>query len=108
MPGGQPLSEERISIGDLEIDLDRHEVTRSGTRIELTDGEWKLLRALVAQRGKPVSSADLLSEIWGPSFRGDDAYLATWVWRLRQKIEPDAFHPSLLKTIAEVGYQLDA
>jgi DNA-binding response OmpR family regulator len=49
----------------------------------------------------------MLREIWGPAFERDDAYLVTWIWRLRQKIEADPAPPTLLKTVGTRGYQFD-
>ncbi len=106
-PGGPPLSEQSLNYGDLQISFSNRSVTRGSARITLDDPEWKLLEALTKSPGAPVAAGDLLNTVWGPSFRADEAYLATWIWRLRQKLERDPHQPSLIKTVPGLGYQLD-
>jgi len=96
-----------IRVGDLEIDPDRRLVTRGSAVVSLTRTEWLLLQYLVANAGKVLVSAELLSNVWGPEYRDDLQYLRVWVSRLRRKLEGDPAHPKLIKTKQGIGYLLD-
>jgi DNA-binding response OmpR family regulator len=54
-----------LNVGDLEIDLERRLVRRSGELLELSANEWRLLRALAATPGKLIPSYDLLQDLGG-------------------------------------------
>jgi DNA-binding response OmpR family regulator len=97
-----------VTVGDLEIDLERRLVRRAGEPVELSANEWRLLRALASTPGKLIASYDLLSKTWGNEYRGDMEYLRVWVSRLRRKLEPDPEHPSVIITKPGVGYMLNA
>ncbi len=93
-----------IGAGDVVIDLHQRRVTRSGEPVELTRTEWRLLQHLVANPGRVMMNTELLSNIWGPEYRGDLQYLRVWVSRLRKKLESDPANPQLIKTYAGIGY----
>ncbi|MEO0603811.1 MAG: winged helix-turn-helix domain-containing protein, partial [Myxococcota bacterium] len=89
------------------MDLDRGTVVRDGATETLTTQELQLLRYLVARRGEDVSRDDLLREVWHfegrlPTTRAPDFA----VRRLRQKLEPDPAHPTMLLTVRNHGYRL--
>ena len=96
-----------VRAGNLEIDLNTRVVTRGGEPVSLTRTEWMLLQHLAANPGKLMLSAELLSKVWGPEYRGDLQYLRVWVSRLRQKLEDEPSNPKLLKTFAGLGYMFD-
>lgn len=81
---------------------------RLRTRLPVTPLEWQILELLAESPGKPVSSSHILIRVWGAPYQWDEAYLATYIWRLRQKIEPNPAHPMFLRTVPGLGYQLDA
>ena len=95
-----------MQIGEVEIDPAARTAWRGSERLALNEAEWRLMELLVRGEGEPLSPQYLLQEIWGPAFQQDEAYLATWIWRLRQKLEPDPRHPSFLKTVPQRGYAL--
>lgn len=76
-----------------------------GKRIRLTDKETSILKYLYRARGKPVSREELLAEVWGYNAGVTTHTLETHVYRLRQKIEPEAGQARLLLTEAG-GYRL--
>lgn len=96
-----------VRAGDIEIDLDRRLVTRDGKVVTLTRTEWLLLQHLAANAGKVMLIAELLTKVWGPEYRDDVQFLRVWISRLRQKIEPDPSHPTIIKTMQGIGYMLD-
>ncbi|MBM4416205.1 MAG: response regulator transcription factor [Chloroflexi bacterium] len=101
-----PGAANRVTVDDLEIDLDRRVVRRAGKMIALTRTEWNLLQQLASNAGKLLASAEILSKVWGPEYRDDLQYLRVWVSRLRSKLETDDAHP-LIKTFRGVGYMFD-
>jgi DNA-binding response OmpR family regulator len=101
-----PVDESRkFHIGQLEVDLASHEVSREGHAIELTAREFELLRVLVEQPRHVFSRDQLFELVWG-SF-GDRSCVAVYIARLRQKIEPDPARPGYIVTVWGAGYRLD-
>jgi two-component system, OmpR family, KDP operon response regulator KdpE len=105
---GAQSSERVISVGGVEIDLNRRIVTRDGDPVSLTRTEWLLLQYLAANAGKVMLNAELLSKVWGPEYHDDVQYLRVWVSRLRRKLERNPSDPSIIKTMQGIGYMLDA
>lgn len=91
--------------GDLEIDFDRHKITRGDTTIELTPLEFKLLSCLAERPGKSFSHLYLLRRVWGAEKQSRNA-LKLYIWYLRQKLELDPAHPAIILTDYGVGYRL--
>jgi len=104
---GTSGTEAIVAAGDLEIDLHRRVVRRSGEEVTLTRTEWMLLQQLAANPGRIMLNAELLTKVWGPQYRGDLQYLRVWMSRLRKKLENDPSNPTLLKTFTGIGYMLD-
>jgi two-component system KDP operon response regulator KdpE len=95
-----------IQAGDIEIDLERHQVRRSGETIPLTPTEFRLLQVLAENAGRACSHRLLLERVWGDDFRHCAHYLRLYMGYLRQKLEPNPRSPSLLLTEWGVGYRL--
>jgi two-component system, OmpR family, KDP operon response regulator KdpE len=100
--------EPSIRVGELEIDFAAHSVLRDGEEVHLTPTEFELLRALVANRGRLLTHSALLTEVWGPGYADDTPVLRTHIANLRRKVEPDAEHPTLIRTDPGVGYRFAA
>jgi two-component system, OmpR family, KDP operon response regulator KdpE len=94
-----------LHIGDLEIDLVRRQVTRSGMPVHLTRTELTLLEQLARNPGKLLTQEDLLREVWGPGYGTESNYLRVYVGQLRKKLGDDATHPSLILTEPGIGYR---
>jgi len=95
-----------LSIGELEIDLGRHQVRRGDAPVPLTPTEFKLLQVLAENGGKACSHTYLLERVWGADYKHCSHYLRLYMGYLRQKLEPDPHFPSLLLTEWGVGYRL--
>lgn len=95
-----------MEIGSLQIDVERHQVRKDGEPVQLTPTEFRILRILAENAGKPCDHAMLLQEVWGEEFRQCAHYLRLYVGYLRQKIEDDPKTPRILLTEWGVGYQL--
>lgn len=92
--------------GDLDIDLERYEVTRDGQPIELSPVEFRLLAALVEAKGRVLSRDRLLDELSGPESEGVmERSIDVYVGRLRSKLGDDPDQPMYVATVRGVGYR---
>jgi two-component system response regulator MtrA len=94
-----------LTIGDLAIDVQAHQVTRGSKQIALTRLEFDLLVALAKEPGRVFTRDALLSEVWGYRHSTDTRLVNVHVQRLRSKIEHDAEHPEIVVTVRGVGYK---
>jgi two-component system KDP operon response regulator KdpE len=97
-----------VKAGDVEIDLTRRLVKKSGEPVALTRTEWLLLQHLAANSGKVMLNTELLTKVWGPEYRDDLQYLRVWISRLRAKLEVTASSPQIIKTLQGIGYLFEA
>lgn len=97
-------SGESLTIGDLNIDLEKYEVKRQGEVIALTHREFQLLSFLATRPGIVYTREQLLSEVWGLDYYGDARTIDVTVRRLREKLETDASNPDYVLTRRGVGY----
>ena len=93
-----------IRCADLEIDVNRYEVRRDGTVIELTLREFELVKFLGMQRGQIFTRENLLEKVWGYEYFGDVRTVDVTVRRLREKLEKDPSKPEYILTKRGVGY----
>ena len=99
------FSPNRLTLGDVEIDLVRREIQRGDDTATLRRKEWEILDALVAEEGRHVLTGDLLATIW------DDAQVSpnglyTHIRRIRETIEDDPSQPRYLVGERGLGYAL--
>ena len=94
-----------LTISDLIIDVNAHEVTRAGKVITLTRLEFDLLVALAREPGRVFSRDALLGEVWGYRHSTGTRLVNVHVQRLRAKIEHDSEHPDIVITVRGVGYK---
>ena len=94
-----------LTISDLSIDVNAHEVTRAGRVIALTRLEFDLLVALAREPGRVFSRDALLSEVWGYRHSTDTRLVNVHIQRLRAKIEHDPERPEIVLTVRGVGYK---
>ena len=102
-----PAPRERVSYADdeLVIDSERWEVTLLGQPVELTATERKLLFFLAENHGRVLPTSRILERIWGHEYVDEVDYVKLYVWRLRQKIEPDPKRPRYIHTERGIGYR---
>ena len=107
--GSSAASEsDKVTLGDVVVDLGLRSVSRGGEPLHLTQLEYRLLVALIAQRGKVLTHRQLLKEVWGPAHIEHNHYLRIYMAHLRQKLEQDPAQPRYLLTETGVGYRLAA
>jgi two-component system KDP operon response regulator KdpE len=100
----QDQTDSLITIGDIELDLDRRLVRKSSNVVHLTPKEFSLLHCLMSQAGKPMTHARLLTSVWGNEYGNELEYLRTFIRQLRRKLEDEPAHPEYLLTDSHVGY----
>ena len=96
---------ESLRIGDLDIDLAGHEVTRNGETISLTPLEFDLLVCLARKPRQVFSREVLLEQVWGYRHAADTRLVNVHVQRLRAKVEHDPENPAIVVTVRGVGYK---
>lgn len=97
-----------IRIGDIVLDPERREVTKTGQTVHLTPKEFDLLQYFMSNPGKPLSHSQLLTSVWGAEYGRELEYLRTFVRQLRKKLEDDASRPAYLQTEMWFGYRFRA
>jgi two-component system KDP operon response regulator KdpE len=100
--------EERIVRGEIEADLERHQVRVRGEAIDITPTEFNLLVYFMKNAGKALPHRAILQHVWGTEYGDEAEYLRVYVRKLRQKIEPDPLKPRYLHTEHGIGYRFEA
>lgn len=94
-----------VRIGDLEIDVTGHRVTRGGELLALTPLEFDVLLTLARSPGQVFTREVLLEDIWGYRHAADTRLVNVHIQRLRAKIERDPESPEIVVTVRGVGYK---
>jgi len=95
---------EQISLGDIQIDRARYEITIAGESVDFTATEFKLLTVLMERRGRVQSRDTLLNDVWGYESAIDTRTVDTHVRRLREKLG-DSAH--CIETVRGFGYRMN-
>jgi DNA-binding response OmpR family regulator len=90
------------SLGDVRVDLDRHEVTVGGEPVALTRKEFQVLALVCGARGSVCARERILTEVWGRNGQAESRSLDVHVATLRTKLG----RPTLIETVRGVGYRL--
>ncbi|WP_369916144.1 response regulator transcription factor [Plantactinospora sp. KBS50] len=93
-----------LSVGDLTLDEDSHEVRRDGQLIALTATEFELLRYLMRNPRRVLSKAQILDRVWNYDFGGQANVVELYISYLRKKI--DAGRSPMIHTLRGAGYVL--
>jgi two-component system KDP operon response regulator KdpE len=94
-----------LRAGDLELDLGRRLLRKSGSEVHLSPTEFDLIAYLFSHQGNPVSRVELLRAVWGPEYGGELEYLRSYIRMLRKKIEDDPAKPEYILTEPWLGYR---
>ena len=97
-----------LSIGDVTVDRDRHEVTIGGQLERLPLKEFEVLALLMENAGFVVTRQTLIDRVWGFDYVGNTKTLDVHVKRLRSRIERDPAQPERIVTIRGLGYKYAA
>lgn len=99
-----PTASRRLRCADLEMDTERHQVTRGGRAIHLSPTEYKLLHYLIVNVGRVLTRAQILDHVWTYDYEGDPSVVDTYVSYLRRKVDQDG--PKLIHTVRGIGFSL--
>jgi len=92
--------------GALKIDFVKRQIFVKGQEIHLTPIEYKILVLLARHVGKVITQHQLLKEVWGQAYIGQDHYLRVHMHQLRHKLEENPARPRWLINEPGVGYRL--
>jgi two-component system KDP operon response regulator KdpE len=96
-------NDSKIQIGDLCIDLEARRVFIKEEDLHLTRTEYAILAELAHRLDAIVTHDELITQVWGPEYRGSNHYLHTYLGRLRKKLGE---YSDLLETVPGMGYNL--
>lgn len=91
-----------LEFGTLKIDTEQYKVFLEDIEVELSPREFKLLRYLAENGGKPVSRVQILNAVWGINYSSHTNVVDVYIYYLRNKIETDS--QKFIKTVKGVGY----
>ena len=92
-----------LIYNDLKIIQSSYEVFNGDIKLDLTLKEFELLVYFVINKGKALSRDQLLTNLWGFSYDGDSRVVDVHIFKLREKVDPEAEY---LKTVRGIGYKL--
>ena len=104
--GGTAAPRTEFQVADLTIDFAARLVRRGDVEITLRPKEFDLLAALVRHRGRVVSRADLLREVWGYAAGTESRTVETHLAALRERLGDDPQSPRYIVTVRRAGYRL--
>jgi DNA-binding response OmpR family regulator len=93
-------------FGDLRVDPGGREVWVGGRPVELTPTEFDLLAVLSARPRLAFSRGQLIAEVWGESWRGDERLVDVHIGHLRRKLGDDPSNARYVRTVRGVGYRM--
>ncbi len=96
-----------ITVGSMELDTDKKELTVDGEPIKLTPIEYKIIELFMNNLGRVFSINEIYEKVWNePSFNADNV-VAVHIRRIREKIEINPKEPKYLKVVWGIGYKID-
>src|SRR6185369_13464578 len=95
-------TDDRLAVGDGELDRRARTATVAGDEVELTGREFELLWHLAARPGIVVTRTQLLDRVWGLAFPGGTRTVDVHVWQIRRKLG----RPALIRTVRGAGYKV--
>lgn len=98
---------QELRVGDLSLDLIRHEVHRGSRIIELTAKEFQLLEYLMRNTGRVLTRTQITDHVWRYDLDALSNVVDTYIHYLRDKVDR-GFSPRLIKTVRGVGYKIEA
>ncbi len=103
--GVAQAKETTLTFDGLVIDRERREITTASGPVTLSALEFDLLLALAAAPGRVFSRAQLLEDVWGYDFYGDERVVDVHIRGMRAALGDDAASPQVIGTVRGVGYK---
>lgn len=96
-----------FSAGDIEMNIEKHIVTKKGIPIEFTQKEFALLEFFLRNKGKVCRRTNIIEKVWDIHFDYNNSIIDVYINGLRKKIdEPNK--PSFIETVRGIGYKIEA
>ncbi len=95
----------RIVCGEFVLDLRRRSLTKNGKNIELTQVEFQMIEYFFNHHDEALMRDEILKEVWGENYFGEEKIVDVNVRRLRMKVEDDPSLPKHLATVWGMGYK---
>lgn len=95
---------EVLKADDIQVNVNKHIVTKNGQEIELTLKEFQILKLLIENKGNVLTRTFLLDKIWGYDYYGETRTLDVHIRHLRKKIGDN--DSKLIETVRGVGYKI--
>ena len=104
--GGSSVREHVYTLGSLELNEDRVELTVDGEPVKLTPMEFKIVQLLIKNPGRVFSADEIYERVWNEKAVNTDTIMVH-VRNIREKIEIDPKNPKYLKVVWGVGYKME-
>ena len=104
---GEVLGENGLQVGELSLDLERHEAQRGDRTIELTAKEFDLLAYLMRNAGRVLTKSQIIDHVWGYDNEATSNVVEIYIHYLRDKVDRGFARP-LIRTVRGVGYTIKA
>lgn len=99
--------DKKFTVGELELNLETHQVTIKGQELKLTPIEFGLLKALIEHPNRVFSRNQLINKVQGYTFEGYDRTVDTHIKNLRKKISDMMPDKEIISSVYGVGYRLN-
>ena len=107
LTGGGQGEPEVLDLGRVQILPRSWRVLKDGQEVKMPNREFALLKFLAEHPNTVFSKEKLFETIWGYEYGGDSATVTVHIGRIRDKVEDDPAHPSLIETVWGAGYRLN-
>jgi two-component system alkaline phosphatase synthesis response regulator PhoP len=104
---GAAPGEATLAFAHLRVEPDARRAWKGDELLDLTPIEFDLLYALARHRGRVLSREQLIEQVWGYDYYGDERVVDVHIGRLRKKVEDDPAHPALIVTVRGAGYRFE-
>ena len=99
------FAEDKLTEGDITLDLAAGTVTKNGRSIDITAKEFELLKLLIENKGQTLTKDRLFNAVWGMDSESEQQTLTVHIKWLREKIENDPKNPAHIITVWGKGYR---
>lgn len=93
-----------LTCGPISLNEQTYEVFSNGEQVELSKTEFRLLHHLLLNKGRVLTKANILSEVWEIDFQADSGVVDTYISYLRRKFHSEEFEG--IKTVRGIGFQI--
>ena len=103
---GADNTPERLTAGELVMNLSDYTLAKNGKRIELTAKEYEILKLFMQNPKKVYTKEQIYALVWNDAYLGDENAVNVHISRLRNKIEENTRNPRYIITVWGIGYKL--